>query len=161
MKKYKEILKEYDDALRLLDQYDHQSLTMIEKNKSINSLNYEEAKEFINHMQFNKDSGVFGLEKEEGKLAGILLSIEQSAFGCQAYSSVEEKAANLLYFLVKDHPFADGCKRIAAGLFLLYLKNNDCLKNLSCATIVALTILVAESNPKEKDVIIKLITNLI
>ena len=161
MEKYKELLTEYDNALRLLDEYDHQSLTMKHSAKSVKTLDYAEAKEFISYMRFNKDSDVFGLEKEEGKLNGILASIEQTAFGSEVYNSASEKAANLLYFLVKDHPFADGCKRIAAGLFLLYLNKNKILKNISNESIALLTILVAESRPEEKDIIIKLITNIL
>ena len=161
MEEYKELLTEYDNALRLLDEYDHQSLTMKHSVKSVEILDYTEAKEFISYMRFNDDSNVFGLEKEEGKLGGILASIEQTAFGSEVYNSASEKAANLLYFLVKDHPFADGCKRIAAGLFLLYLKKNNIHKNISNESVALLTILVAESRPEEKDIIIKLITNIL
>ena len=165
VKDNKKILDLYDEVFKLLDEYDHQSLTKPKGNKSIDKLGYVEAKEFIEQMRFNGGSDVFGIEKETGKLEGILVSIEQSVFGVDAYESFEEKAANLLYFLVKDHPFADGCKRIAAGLFLLYLyKNNyisDTRISISCGVVSALTILVAESKPEEKDIIIKLIMNIL
>ena len=90
----------------------------------------------------------------------------QSAFGQEAYTSVEEKAANLLYFMIKDHPYADGCKRIAASLFLEFLDKNNALfqdgtKRLSEGTLVAITLMIAESKPDEKDVMVKLVMNLL
>lgn len=159
MKKY-EILTKYEDALNLLDQYDHQEVEQIKGNKSTDTLNYVEAREIIDSMKFNDVSNVFGVEKEEGKLNGILVTIEQTAFGQEIYSSVEEKASNLLYFLVKDHPFVDGCKRIAASLFIIYLyKNNIC--NISNGTLVSLVLLIAESKPEEKDIMIKVIMSIL
>jgi prophage maintenance system killer protein len=109
---------------------------------------------------------VFGVEKEKGKLKGILVAIDQTAFGNEVYSSVQEKAANHLYFLIKDHPFADGCKRIGATLFLKYLDKNHTLfadhqKRISDSTLVAITLMIAESNPKEKDVMVALVMNLL
>ncbi|WP_288619975.1 type II toxin-antitoxin system death-on-curing family toxin [uncultured Eubacterium sp.] len=90
----------------------------------------------------------------------------QSVFGQEAYPSVEEKAANLLYFMIKDHPYADGCKRIAASLFLEFLDKNGVLfkngiKKLSDGTLVAITLMIAESKPEEKDVMVKLVMNLL
>ena len=90
----------------------------------------------------------------------------QSAFGQVAYPSVEEKAANLLYFMIKDHPYADGCKRIAASLFLEFLDKNNALfqdgtKRLSEGTLVAITLMIAESKPDEKDIMVKLVMNLL
>ena len=159
MKKYG-ILNKYEDALNLLDQYDHQEVEQIKGNKSIDILNYQESREIIDSMKFNDVSDVFGVEKEDGKLNGILVSIEQTAFGQELYSSSEEKAANLLYFLVKDHPFVDGCKRIAASLFIIYLyKNNIC--NISNGTLVSLILLIAESKPEEKDIMIKVIMSIL
>ena len=159
MNKY-EILNKYEDALNLLDQYDHQEVEQIKGNKSTDTLNYVEAREVIDSMKFNDVSSVFGVEKEEGKLNGILVSIEQTAFGQEIYSSVEEKAANLLYFLVKDHPFVDGCKRIAASLFIIYLDKND-ICNISNGTLVSLILLIAESKPEEKDIMIKVIMSIL
>lgn len=159
MKKYG-ILNKYEDALNLLDQYDHQEVEQIKGNKSIDILNYQESREIIDSMKFNDVSDVFGVEKEDGKLNGILVSIEQTAFGQELYSSSEEKAASLLYFLVKDHPFVDGCKRIAASLFIIYLyKNNIC--NISNGTLVSLVLLIAESKPEEKDIMIKVIMSIL
>lgn len=118
----------------------------------------------IDSMKFKNMSSVFGVEKENGKLEGILAAIYQNIFGLEVYPSLEEKAAHLLYFIVKDHPFIDGCKRIAATLFLEFLNRNHALiKNgkiiISNDTLVAITVLTAESNPEEKEVIIKLIMN--
>ena len=159
MKKYG-ILNKYEDALNLLDQYDHQEVEQIKGNKSIDILNYQESREIIDSMKFNDVSDVFGVEKEDGKLNGILVSIEQTAFGQELYSSSEEKAASLLYFLVKGHPFVDGCKRIAASLFIIYLyKNNIC--NISNGTLVSLVLLIAESKPEEKDIMIKVIMSIL
>lgn len=115
-------------------------------------------------MKFGDTSQVFGVEKEQGKLNGILAAIYQDVFGQEVYSSLEEKAAHLLYFLVKDHPFVDGCKRIAATLFLEFLNRNNALVKsgkmiISNDTLVAITVLTAESKPEEMDVVIKLIMN--
>ena len=155
-----EILNKFEDALNLLDAYDHQNVKAIKGNKSINTLSYDESRDIINSMKFNDSSDVFGIEKEEGKLNGILLSIEQTAFGNEIYSSAEEKASNLLYFLVKDHPFVDGCKRIAAALFVIYLdKNNIC--TISNGTLVSLILLIAESRAEEKDIMIKVIMSIL
>lgn len=117
-------------------------------------------------MQDTFNTDVFGIEKENGKVAGIIAAVYQSAFGQEAYPSVEEKAANLLYFMIKDHPYADGCKRIAASLFLEFLDKNNALfqdgtKRLSEGTLVAITLMIAESKPDEKDVMVKLVMNLL
>ena len=113
---------------------------------------------------FNTD--VFGVEKEAGKVRGIIAAIYQSAFGEDAYPSIEEKAANLLYFMIKDHPYADGCKRIAASLFLEFLDRNNALfvnqrKKISDGALVAITLMIAESKPDEKDVMVTLVMNLL
>ena len=155
-----EILNKYEDALNLLDQYDHQEVEEIKGNPSTSTLNYQEARDIINSMKFNDTSSVFGVEKEEGKLNGILEAIEQTAFGQEVYSSLEEKASNLLYFLIKDHPFVDGCKRIAASLFIIYLHKNNSLY-ISNGTLVSLVLLIAESKPEEKDIMIKVIMSIL
>lgn len=113
---------------------------------------------------FNTD--VFGIEKEPGKVAGIIAAVYQSIFGQDAYPSLEEKATNLLYFMIKDHPYADGCKRVAASLFLEFLDKNNALfqngiKRLSDGTLVAITLMIAESKPDEKDIMVKLVMNLL
>ena len=118
-------------------------------------------------MRFGGESELFGTEKEDGKLDGIIGAVYQSVFGEDVYPSVEEKAANLLYLTVKDHPFNDGCKRIAATLFLAFLQKNGMLvrkdgtKLINNGTLAAITLLVAESEPEEKNIMISLIMNMI
>ena len=115
-------------------------------------------------MSFGLSSTIFGHEKSEGALKGIVDSIYQSAFGEDAYPTVEEKAANLLYFIVKDHPFIDGCKRIAASIFIYFLNQNNLLfrngeKIISESSLVAITLLLAESKPEEKEMMVKVVMN--
>lgn len=158
-------VNEYTNALLLLDQYDHQVLCKPDGNKPIYRITYEECVRMVGKMKDSFDTDVFGVEKESGKVAGIIDSVYQSAFGQDAYPSVEEKAANLLYFMIKDHPYADGCKRIAASLFLEFLDKNNALfkdngKRFSDGTLVALTLMIAESKPEEKDIMVKLVMNL-
>jgi len=160
------VINEYTRALDLLDNYDHQTLVKPKGAKTEYVMTYQEAREIIDSMKFNDMSSVFGVEKEQGKLNGIIEQVYQNVFGQELYPSVEEKAAHLLYFLVKDHPFADGCKRIAATLFINFLyKNNHLYRNnkqiISNEALVAITILTAESNPSEMDIIVKLIMNLL
>ena len=160
------VINEYTRALDLLDNYDHQTLVKPKGEVSAYVMTYQEAREIIDSMKFNDMSDVFGVEKEQGKLNGIIAQVYQNVFGQELYPSVEEKAAHLLYFLVKDHPFADGCKRIAATLFINFLyKNNHLYRNnkqiVSNEALVAITILTAESNPQEMDIIVKLIMNLL
>ena len=161
----KNIIDLYTNALTLLDNYDHQCVSKPNGNKAEYILSYDECRNFINNMRFTNDSNVFGVEKEKGQLEGILSCINQTAFGEEVYKSLEEKAANLLYFVVKDHPFVDGCKRIAAGIFLLYLSKNAMLsKNaltISNGALTAITLLVAESKPEEKEVMIRIIMNIL
>ena len=156
----------YTNALMLLDQYDHQSLKKPTGNKPIYRITYEDCRNMVNAMEDSFHSDVFGVEKEKGKVEGILAAVYQSAFGEDAYPSLEEKAANLLYFMIKDHPYADGCKRIAASLFLEFLVRNNVLyekgqKRISDGTLVAITLMIAESDPKEKDIMVNLVMNLL
>ena len=160
------VINEYTRALDLLDNYDHQTLVKPKGEKTAYVMSYQEARDIIDSMKFNEMSNVFGVEKEQGKLNGIIEQVYQNVFGQELYPSIEEKAAHLLYFLVKDHPFADGCKRIAATLFINFLfRNNHLYRNnkqiISNEALVAITILTAESNPNEMDIIIKLIMNLV
>ena len=160
------VIDGYTKALDLLDNYDHQTLEKPKGNKSDYVMTYEEAREIIDSMKFGDSSNVFGVEKEKGKLNGIISQVYQDVFGQELYPSIEEKAAHLLYFLVKDHPFADGCKRIAATLFINFLfRNNHLYRDnkqiISNEALVAITILTAESNPEEMDIIVKLIMNLL
>jgi len=156
----------YTDALVLLDQYDHQSLKKPNGNKPGYRITYEDCRNMINHMEDSFSSDVFGVEKETGKVEGILAAVYQDVFGGEVYPSLEEKAANLLYFMIKDHPFADGCKRIAASLFLEFLDKNEALirdgqKVISDGALVAITLMIAESNPEEKDIMTTLVMNLL
>ena len=160
------VIDGYTKALDLLDDYDHQTLVKPKGTTSDYVLTYKEAREIIDSMKFNEKSDIFGIEKEKGKLNGIIQQIYQDVFGQQLYPTVEEKAAHLLYFLVKDHPFVDGCKRIAATLFINFLFRNGILQKnnrqiISNEALVALTILTAESNPDEIEIITKLIANLL
>ena len=157
-----EVVRRYTEALTLLDEYDHQCLNRPEGTDTLYRLSYEECRKLIDSMAFESD--VFGVEKEKGKLEGILAAVYQNVFGVEVYPSIEEKAANLLYFLIKDHPFADGCKRIGASIFLEFLNKNNALfkdgkKIISDSALVAITLMVAESRPEEKDVIVTLIMN--
>ena len=156
----------YTEALMLLDQYDHQSLNKPEGSKPIYRITYEECRRMVEAMEDTFHSDVFGIEKEEGKVEGILAAVYQSVFGGDVYPSLEEKAANLLYFMIKDHPYADGCKRIAASLFLEFLNKNNFLykdgtKRISDGEMVAITLMIAESNPSEKDIMVNLVMNLL
>ncbi len=156
----------YTEALMLLDQYDHQSLNKPEGSKPIYRITYEECRRMVDAMEDTFHSDVFGIEKEEGKVEGILAAVYQSVFGGDVYPSLEEKAANLLYFMIKDHPYADGCKRIAASLFLEFLNKNNFLykdgtKRISDGAMVAITLMIAESNPLEKDIMVNLVMNLL
>ena len=159
------IIQEYSKALELLDNYDHQVVIKPEGlKKDAYQLTYEECRELIASMSFGTSSTIFGHEKSEGALEGIVNSIYQSAFGEDAYPTVEEKAANLLYFIVKDHPFIDGCKRIAASIFVYFLNQNNLLfrngeKIISDSSLVAITLLLAESKPEEKEMMVKVVMN--
>lgn len=158
------VVQEYARSLELLDAYDHQRIVIPEGRTCSYQLQYAECMKLIRNMDFCQESAIFGTEKEEGKLDGILSAIYQSAFGQDVYPTLEEKAANLLYFLVKDHPFNDGCKRIAAALFLYFLDKNDVLykengKLISDSALVAITLMVAESRAEEKDIIVQVIMN--
>lgn len=162
----KEILKvigTYSRALDLLDNYDHKVLSKPKGNSSNNKIKYEDCLHIINELKFNSESKLFALERNKG-LEGIIGNIYQTFDGRYVYESIEEKAANFLYMIVKKHVFIDGNKRIAATLFIyflnfyhiLYKDNKQVIDN---NTLVALTLLIAELNPKEKENIIELVMN--
>ncbi|PCJ22576.1 MAG: cytochrome C biogenesis protein CycH [Flavobacteriales bacterium] len=161
------VITEYSHALSLLDQYDHQKLSIQKKvDEDINKLTYDEAIKQIILWRDSHDGGaLFGNEKD-ASFKSSLETIYQTFDGIDLYPSTEEKAANLLYFVVKNHSFSDGNKRIAAGLFVFFLDKNRKLYNADGSKIiadnalVAITIMIAESNTEEKDVMIKLIVNL-
>lgn len=115
-------------------------------------------------MKYGDFSDIFGVEKEVGKLNGILAAVYQNVFGTELYPSIEEKVANLLYFLIKDHPFVDGCKRIGASIFLEFLNKNkhlivDGKQMISDGVLVAITLMIVQSRPEEKETMVKLVMN--
>ena len=162
----KEILKvigEYSKALDLLDDYDHRTLKKIEGNTDERKIKYEDCINIINKLRFNEESSLFAVERDKG-LESIIGNIYQSFAVQDIYKSIEEKGANFLYLIVKNHVFADGNKRIAATLFIYFLNFYGILyKNrqqiIDNNTLTAITLLIAESNPKEKEVIIDLVMN--
>ena len=162
----KEIIKvinKYSNALNLLDDYDHRRVIKPKGTKSKNIVTYENCKDLIDLLKFNNDSNLFGLERKEG-LKSIINNIYQSFGGIDVYPSIEEKAANFLYLITKNHTFIDGNKRIAATLFIYFLEVNNILyKNdkrvIDNNTLVAVTLLIAESNPKEKNILVDLVMN--
>lgn len=158
------VVEAYSNALTLLDDYDHGTIPKPDGIASIYHLTYEECRELIDSMKYGNFSDVFGVEKEEGKLNGILAAIYQNVFETELYPSIEEKAANLLYFLIKDHPFVDGCKRIGASIFLEFLNKNkhliiDGKQIISDSALVAITLMIVESKPEEKETMVKLVMN--
>ncbi len=161
-----EVINKYTNALDLLDDYDHHKIVKPSGSEVLYKIEYSEARKIIDSMKFGNDSNLFGIEKENGKLNGILEAVYQNVFNTELYPTIEEKAAHLLYFIVKDHPFIDGCKRIAATLFLEFLnKNKKLVKDgkliISNNTLVAITLLTAESKPDEMEVIINVIMHLL
>lgn len=159
------VVEKYSTALDLLDSYDHQTLKRPKGNVSTYVLTYEECRKVIDSMRFGTESDLFGLEKDES-FKGSIGNIYQSFAGEEIYPSLEEKAANLLYFVTKNHSFADGNKRIAATMFLYFLDKNGILfangeKLIDDHTLVALTIMIAESRPEEKEIMIDVIMNCI
>jgi len=164
-----EVLKavsQYTNALLLLDQYDHQSLNKPEGKSSIYRITYEECRNMINKMEDSFSSSVFGVEKQPGKVEGILAAVYQNVYGQDVYPTLEEKASNLLYFIIKDHPFDDGCKRIAASLFVEFLYRNGILykgneKRISDGALVAITLMIAESRAEEKEIMTTLVMNIL
>ena len=162
----KEILKvigEYSRALDMLDEYDHKTLKKPDGNVDTRVITYDDCIAIINSLKYKEESELFGVERDKG-LKAIIGNVYQSFDGQDIYSTIEEKAANLLYLVVKNHVFIDGNKRIAATLFIYFLKFYNILYNangkvIDNHTLTALTLLVAESNPKEKEVMIDLIMN--
>lgn len=162
----KEILKvigDYSKALDLLDDYDHRTLKKIKGNVDERKIKYHDCIDIINKLRFNEESTLFAVERDKG-LESIIGNIYQSFAGQDIYKSIEEKAANFLYLTVKNHVFADGNKRIAATLFIYFLNfygilYRDGRQTIDNNTLTALTLLIAESNPKEKEILIDLVMN--
>jgi prophage maintenance system killer protein len=163
------VLEQYAYALETLDKYDHQKLSIeaTSEKENVHHLSYEEAIEQIHIWRdFQKAGALFGNEKDQS-FKSSLETIYQTFDGIDLYPTIEEKAANLLYFVVKNHSFSDGNKRIAAGLFIYFLDLNHKLlnqegnKKIADNALVAITIMIAESKPEEKDMMTKLVVNLI
>jgi prophage maintenance system killer protein len=162
------VVKEYQNALELLDQYDHKTISIEGKvtEREVVRVELEEVISLINEMKRGFDSDLFGKEKDKS-LSGSIYNIYQTAFEEEIYPSIEEKASNLLYFIVKNHSFVDGNKRIAASVFMYFMKKNDIyydsngVKRLLDDVLVALTLLVTESKPSEREMILKIIINMI
>lgn len=160
------VIENYSTALTLLDDYDHQCMKRPQGSKATYVLSYEECRNLIDHMRFNADSDLFGHEKDDS-FKGSIGNIYQSFGGEDVYPSLEEKAANLLYFVTKNHSFSDGNKRIAATVFLYFLDKNGILydengnKRIADYTLVALTIMIAESRTEEKEMMVSIIMNCI
>ena len=163
-----QVVGEYSRALDLLDDYDHQRVPALKAgNKARYTLTYEEAVGIVERLREKfGDSTLFGREKDDS-LHSSLNAISQTFGGQDLYPTIEAKAAHLLYFLVKNHPFVDGNKRIGAALFLWYLERNGVLTTtsgerlISDATLVAMTLMIAESHPEEKEVLVRIVMHLL
>ena len=159
------VIEKYSLALELLDAYDHQNMKRPDGGNTIYILTYEECRKVIDSMGYGESSSVFGNEKDDS-FKGSIGAIYQTFAGQEIYPSLEEKAANLLYFITKNHSFSDGNKRIAAAIFLYFMDRNQALfrdgeKVIADHTLVALTIMIAESRPEEKEMMISVIMNCI
>ena len=157
------VINNYSNALNLLDDYDHKTMSKPDGTKSDIKIKYEDCIDIINKLRFSNDSNLFALERNKG-LESIIGNIYQSFDNEDVYKTIEEKAANFLYLITKNHTFIDGNKRIAATLFIYFLDFYNILyKNdkrvIDNNTLVALTLLIAQSNPKEKEILIELIMN--
>ncbi len=157
------VINNYSSALSLLDDYDHKRITKPMGTKNDKQVTYEDCMNIIGKLKFNSDSNLFALERNEG-LKEVIGTIYQSFDGKDLYSTIEEKAANFLYLITKNHTFIDGNKRIAATLFIYFLEFYDILYNengqaIDNNTLVAITLLIAQSNPKEKEILIDLVMN--
>ena len=160
------VIESYSTALDLLDDYDHQTMKRPKGSEAAYVLTYEECRKVIDNMRFGNASELFGQEKDNS-FRGSIGNIYQSFAGEEVYPTLQEKAANLLYLVTKNHSFWDGNKRIAATMFLYFLDRNGILykengdKLLDDHTLVALTIMIAESRPEEKEMMISVIMNCI
>lgn len=157
------VINNYSSALDLLDKYDYKKMSKPKGTKNDKRITYEDCINIINELKFNNDSDLFALERDNG-LKGIIDNIYSTFDGKELYSTTEEKAANMLYLVTKNHVFIDGNKRIAATLFIYFLDFYNLLYNdngmvIDNNTLVAVTILIAQSDPKEKEVLVDLVMN--
>ena len=157
------VINNYSNALNLLDDYEHKRITKPNGTKNNKQITYEDCMYIVSKLKFNSDSDLFALERNQG-LKAIIGTIYQSFDGNDLYPTIEEKAANFLYLITKNHTFIDGNKRIAATLFIYFLEFYNILYNkngqvIDNNTLVAITLLIAQSNPKEKEILIDLVMN--
>lgn len=157
------VINNYSNALDLLDDYDHKRIIKPNGTKDNKQITYEDCLNIITKLRFSNDSDLFALERNQG-LKEIIGTIYQSFDGKDLYPTTEEKAANFLYLIIKNHAFIDGNKRIAATLFIYFLEFYNILYNekgqvIDNNTLVAITLLIAESNPKEKNILTDLVMN--
>ena len=162
------VIADYSVALGMLDDYDRQRIKApAHRHGRVVGLGYDEARRIVDRLKTEfGGSRLFGKEKDHA-LESALAAVMQSVGGKDLYPSLEEKAAHLLYFLVKDHAFVDGNKRIGAALFLWFLEKNGSLyradgsRRIANNALVAMTLLIAESNPREKDILCRVMVHLI
>ena len=159
------VINNYSSALDLLDKYDYKKISKPKGTKNDKRITYEDCINIINELKFNNDSDLFALERDNG-LKGIIDNIYSTFDGKELYPTTEEKAANMLYLVTKNHVFIDGNKRIAATLFIYLLNFYNLLYNdngmvIDNNTLVAVTILIAQSDPKEKEVLVDLVMNFV
>ena len=159
------IINSYSNALNLLDSYDYKTITKPKGRVDSNKITYEDCLDIINKLKFNNNSNLFALERNKG-LKSIIDSIYQSFDNKDLYPTIEEKGANFFYMVIKNHVFIDGNKRIAATLFIYFLNfynilYKDNIKVIDNNTLTALTLLIAQSSPLEKEILIDLIINFI
>lgn len=157
------VINEYTKALDLLDDYDHRTLKKVNGHKDNLIIAYKECMDIIETLRFNSESSLFALERDKS-FESIIKDIYQSFGGNDLYTTIQEKCANMLYLTVKNHAFIDGNKRIAATLFIYFLQRYNILYKdnkqvIDNNTLAALTLLIAESNPKEKNLMTDLIMN--
>lgn len=157
------VINNYSNALNLLDDYDHKRIIKPNGTINENKINYEDCMNIVNKLKFSSDSDLFALERDNG-VEAIIFDIYQTFDGKDLYSSIEEKAANFLYLIIKNHVFIDGNKRIPATLFIYFLEFYNLLYKdgkqvIDNNTLVAITLLIAQSNPKEKEILVDLVMN--
>lgn len=165
------LLSEYSKSISIFEQYDTNKLKLIKEKKPAFVLTYENCLAIINKIKTEllakKQASGFFAQETEHKFESIIRNLYQTFSGNELYASTEEKAAHLLYLTIKDHPFVDGNKRIASLLFIYFLEKNHYLykitgeRKINDNALVALSLLIALSEPKEKEVMIKIVTNLL
>jgi len=165
------LVNEFSRTLTLLEEYDKNKIKIKKTAKTISTLNYGRCKNIIIELKAelkreDEAGDLFGQEYDK-KFQAVVNAIYQTFDGKELYNSIEEKAAHLIYLTIKDHPFADGNKRIASFLFIYFLRENNYLytpnleRKISNNTLVPLALLIAASDPKEKDIIVKMIISLL